>query len=181
MTSLTTWSCNMTWSYINCHTVRNSKVNVTTFCSYRRQLEACLHFEKNRLSLPVALCSALLERSSVVQVFKNIPTFYVTKRPIIVLTRALHRFLYWAKSNQFISLYRVSLKSIFMLSYHIHQWFPTCGVRTPGGTWRTSLGYVKIILVMAENTQKKRIKIKTQKQSYEVLVYKERDLCASCH
>jgi hypothetical protein len=32
---------------------------------------------------------------------------------------------------------------------------------------------MKIILVMAENT-KKGIKIKTHKQSYEVLVYKER-------
>jgi hypothetical protein len=34
-------------------------------------------------------------------------------------------------------------------------------------------GYVKIILVMAENT-KKGVNIKTQKQSYEVLAYKER-------
>jgi plasmid stability protein len=40
--------------------------------------------------------------------------------------------------------------------------------------------YAKIILVMAENI-KKGVKIKTQKQSYEVLVYKERDLCESCH
>jgi hypothetical protein len=34
----------------------------------------------------------------------------------------------------------------------------------------------KIILVMAENTKKKGVKIKThkKKQSYEVLVYKER-------
>jgi hypothetical protein len=32
---------------------------------------------------------------------------------------------------------------------------------------------VKIILVMAENT-KKGVKIKTQKQNYEVLVYKDR-------
>jgi hypothetical protein len=32
---------------------------------------------------------------------------------------------------------------------------------------------VKIILVMAENI-KKDVKIKTQKRSYEVLVYKER-------
>jgi hypothetical protein len=37
-------------------------------------------------------------------------------------------------------------------------------------------GYSIIILVMAENTQKKRVKIKTQKQSYEVLVYKERHM-----
>jgi hypothetical protein len=34
-------------------------------------------------------------------------------------------------------------------------------------------GYAKIILVMAENT-KKRVKIKPQKQSHEVLVYKEK-------
>jgi hypothetical protein len=35
---------------------------------------------------------------------------------------------------------------------------------------------VKIILVMAENTKKNNgVKIKTQKQSYEVLVYKERE------
>jgi hypothetical protein len=35
-----------------------------------------------------------------------------------------------------------------------------------------SLGYAKIIMTMAEN--KKRVKIKTEKQSYEVSVYKER-------
>jgi hypothetical protein len=34
-------------------------------------------------------------------------------------------------------------------------------------------GYAKILLVKAEN-KKKRVKIKTQKQSYEVLVYKEK-------
>jgi hypothetical protein len=39
----------------------------------------------------------------------------------------------------------------------LDQGFPTC----------------KIILVMAENTNKG-VKIKTQKQSYEVLVYKEK-------
>jgi hypothetical protein len=57
----------------------------------------------------------------------------------------------------------------------LYQWFPTCGVRIPGGTRWTGWGYAKIILVMAENTkEKKGVKIKTQKQSYEVLVYKER-------
>jgi hypothetical protein len=41
--------------------------------------------------------------------------------------------------------------------------------------WYTYLwGNAKIILVMAENTKRKRVKIKTQKQSYEVLAYKER-------
>jgi hypothetical protein len=55
----------------------------------------------------------------------------------------------------------------------LHQWFLTCDTRTPGGTRQTSSGYAEIILVMAENT-KKGVKIKTQKQSQEVLVYKER-------
>jgi hypothetical protein len=35
-------------------------------------------------------------------------------------------------------------------------------------------GYVKIILVMAENTKRKRSKLKIQKQSHEVLVYRGR-------
>jgi hypothetical protein len=34
--------------------------------------------------------------------------------------------------------------------------------------------YAKIILVMAENTKKKGVEIKTQNQTYEVLVHKER-------
>jgi hypothetical protein len=58
-------------------------------------------------------------------------------------------------------------------SIPLPQWFPTCGTRTPGGTRGTGWGYAKIILAMAENT-KKGVKIKTQKQSYEVLVYTER-------
>jgi hypothetical protein len=39
---------------------------------------------------------------------------------------------------------------------------------------RVPLGHAKIISVMSGNTKKKRVKIKTQKQSYGVLVYKER-------
>jgi hypothetical protein len=57
----------------------------------------------------------------------------------------------------------------------LHQWFSSCGMRTLGGKRRTGWGYAKIILVMAENTKKKKgVKIKTQEQSYEILVYKER-------
>jgi hypothetical protein len=54
-------------------------------------------------------------------------------------------------------------------SFPVDQWFPTCGTR------RTDWGYAKIILAMAENTHtKKLVKITTQKQSYGVLVYKQR-------
>jgi hypothetical protein len=38
----------------------------------------------------------------------------------------------------------------------IDRWFPNCSARTSGGTRRTGRGYAKIILVMAENTQKKK-------------------------
>jgi hypothetical protein len=57
----------------------------------------------------------------------------------------------------------------------LEQWISNCGTRTPGGTRRTSWGYAKIILVIEENTKKKKgIKVKTEKQSYEVFVYEER-------
>jgi hypothetical protein len=47
-------------------------------------------------------------------------------------------------------------------------------MHTPGGTGWTGWGYEKIILVMVETTKKKGVKIKTQEQSYEVLVYKDK-------
>jgi hypothetical protein len=43
----------------------------------------------------------------------------------------------------------------------------------PGGTRWTGWWYTKVILVIAKN-KKKGVEIKIQKQSYEVLVYKER-------
>jgi hypothetical protein len=42
----------------------------------------------------------------------------------------------------------------------LDQWFPTSGTRTLGGTRRTGCGYAKIILVMAENTKKKKRELK---------------------
>jgi hypothetical protein len=63
--------------------------------------------------------------------------------------------------------------SSYMSYNRLDQWLPTCGTRTPGLTQRTGGGYAKIILLMAKNTKKRGVKIKTQKLSYEVLVYKE--------
>jgi hypothetical protein len=57
---------------------------------------------------------------------------------------------------------------IFYSNKGLDQWFATFGTRTPGGTRRTGWGYAKIILI------NQRVKIKTQKQNYEVLVYKYR-------
>jgi hypothetical protein len=49
------------------------------------------------------------------------------------------------------------------------QWFPTWG------TLRAGWEYAKMILVMAENKKKGvKILVQTQKQSHEVLVFKDR-------
>jgi hypothetical protein len=61
-----------------------------------------------------------------------------------------------------------SILSQCKTKYALYQYFPSCGTHTLGSTQRTGWGYAKIILVMAENTKKKGVKIKTQKQSYEV-------------
>jgi hypothetical protein len=59
--------------------------------------------------------------------------------------------------------------------YRIKQKFPTCGTRTPGGTPRTGWGVRENNICDGGKHQKKKgVKIKTQKQSQEVLVYKER-------
>jgi hypothetical protein len=47
---------------------------------------------------------------------------------------------------------------------------PTCGTRNPDGMQQTGWGHAKIILVMAKMAKIKSVKIKTQKQSYVVLV-----------
>jgi hypothetical protein len=55
----------------------------------------------------------------------------------------------------------IKLTSFTLFNNTTDQWFQTCGTRTPGVTRRTGWGYAKIILVMAENTKKKKgVKIK---------------------
>jgi hypothetical protein len=76
------------------------------------------------------------------------------------------------KCNKTTSMNRKIQHGIYQMRC-LDQWFPTCGTHTPWGMRRTGWGYMKIILVIAENT-KKGAKIKTQKQRYEVLVYKEK-------
>jgi hypothetical protein len=60
-------------------------------------------------------------------------------------------------------------------SNRLSQLFPTCGKRTPDGTWRTGWGvFESNIGNGGKHTKKKGVKIKAQKQSYEVSVYKDR-------
>jgi hypothetical protein len=64
---------------------------------------------------------ALLQKPSVVQLLKNFPTFYGTRRFNAVFTRALHWSLSWTRSIQSIPPHPTSLRSI--LTYPL-----TCGI-----------------------------------------------------
>jgi hypothetical protein len=60
-----------------------------------------------------------------------------------------------AKRQEKFELVR-AMRMMSRLPHCLDQWFPTCGTRTPGGTWRTGWEYAKIILVLAQNTKKKK-------------------------
>jgi hypothetical protein len=61
---------------------------------------------------------ALLEKLPIVQLLKNFPAFYGTRRFISMFTRALHWSLSWARSLQSITSHPISLRSILILSTH---------------------------------------------------------------
>jgi hypothetical protein len=61
----------------------------------------------------------LLEKPPIVQVLKNFPALYGTRKFITVFTRALHLSLSWARLIQSIPPYSISLRSILILSNHL--------------------------------------------------------------
>jgi hypothetical protein len=61
----------------------------------------------------------LLEKPPVVQLLKNFPTFYWTRRFIAVFTGALHWPLSWARSVQSIPSHPISLRTILILSTQV--------------------------------------------------------------
>jgi hypothetical protein len=68
---------------------------------------------------------ALLEKLPIVQPLKNFPTFYETRRLITVFTRAPQCSLSWARSIQSIPSHTISLRSILILSTHLHLGLPS--------------------------------------------------------
>jgi hypothetical protein len=68
---------------------------------------------------------ALLEKLPIVQLLKNFPAFYGTRRFITVFTRALHWSLSWARSIQYIPSHPISPRSILILSTHLHLDLPS--------------------------------------------------------
>jgi hypothetical protein len=68
---------------------------------------------------------ALLENPPIVELLKNFPAFYGTRRFITVFTRALHWSLSWARSIQSIPPHPTSLRSILILSTHLRLGLPS--------------------------------------------------------
>jgi hypothetical protein len=68
---------------------------------------------------------ALLEEPPIVQLLKNFPAFYGTRRFNIVFTRALHWSLSWAMSIQTTPSRPISLRSILILSTYLRLGLPS--------------------------------------------------------
>jgi hypothetical protein len=68
---------------------------------------------------------ALFEKRPIMQLLKNFPVFYATRRFMTVLSRALHWSLSRATSIQ------ISLRSILILSTYLRLGLP-CGLLPPG-------------------------------------------------
>jgi hypothetical protein len=61
----------------------------------------------------------------IVQLLKNFPEFYGTRRIITVFTKAIHWSLSWATSIQTIPPYSISLRSILILPTHLRLGLPS--------------------------------------------------------
>jgi hypothetical protein len=74
---------------------------------------------------------ALLEKLSIVQLLKNFPAFYGIRRFLTMLTGALHWSLSCARLIQSTPSHPISLRSILILSTHLHLGLPSG--RVPSG------------------------------------------------
>jgi hypothetical protein len=64
----------------------------------------------------------------IVQLLKNYPAFYRTRKFVAVLTRALYWSLSWARSVQSISSHFIYLRSVLILSTHLRLDLPSGGL-----------------------------------------------------
>jgi hypothetical protein len=68
---------------------------------------------------------ALLEKPPIVQLLKNFPVFYGTRKFITVFTRVLQWPLSWTRLIQSIPPYPISLRAILILSTHLRLGLPS--------------------------------------------------------
>jgi hypothetical protein len=93
-----------------------SSKTLYTFLFYQKHTTCPLHLILLDL-IKLTPCSwTLLEKPPVVQLLKNFPKFYGTRRFITVFTRALHWSLSWARWIYFIPPHPISLRSVLILS-----------------------------------------------------------------
>jgi hypothetical protein len=105
----------------------------TVLCYYiGRQgcMSESLSFKLNRFLLKwfnirTAWSWVLLDKPPVAQLVKNSSAFYGIWRFITVFTRALQKYLFWARSIQSIQPSTFCIKSINLLSYHLRLLLPS--------------------------------------------------------
>ena len=76
-------------------------------------------------------CRVLLEKLTGLQLVKEFPAFYGTRRFITTLTSVRHLSLSWASPIQSIYPHRTSWRSILILSTHLRLGLPSGSLRFP--------------------------------------------------
>jgi hypothetical protein len=108
-----------------------------TGCSPRNVVRFLDFYKINYTYLTHSWSWALLEKLPIVQLLKNFPAFYGTRRFITVFTRALHRSLSWARWIQSIPSHLskihfnivhppTSWSSQWSLSFWLSHHYPLC-------------------------------------------------------
>jgi hypothetical protein len=106
-----------------------------SFCSFLlqfwssppHQLHQCPEYLSvtTQYSLTHSWSWALHDKLPILQLLKNYPAFYGTRRFIAVLTRALQWSLSWAKWIESIPSHPITLRSILILSTHLRLGLPS--------------------------------------------------------
>jgi hypothetical protein len=106
----------------NCISEHNGKAPNTSFKNYVYMVRISVGLPfKHWYHITHSWIWALLEKPPIVQLLKNFPAFYGTRRFITVFTRALHWSLSWARSIQSPPPHPISLSSILILFTHLRH------------------------------------------------------------
>jgi hypothetical protein len=89
------------------------------------QLYLTLQADTGQSSWLTAWSWALIEKPHFLQLLKNFPALYGTKRFITVFTGTFHWSLFWARSIQSIPPHPVSLRAILILTTHLRLGLPS--------------------------------------------------------
>jgi hypothetical protein len=96
--------------------------NVSANCSYEEPL--FYKIDKLNLTIEFTPWSRLLQKPRVTQLVKKFTVSYGTRRFITVFTRTRHWYPSWSRCTQSTTSHPISLRSILILSSHLHLGFP---------------------------------------------------------